>query len=137
MTVEKDKTLVNVYLPDMYRANLPNFVTTYERDPFGLELKSRPLSRVHGCQLLKDNQQENSTERFITYKTRECTWDSKLILPKDPWPTKSASYMRHRRQRDAYSAFMDRVEEKFTETHKKRFQWDSEKLSLSTSKYLV
>ncbi|KAM9650808.1 uncharacterized protein C7orf78 homolog [Trichechus inunguis] len=120
-----------------YRANLPNFVTTYERDPFGLKLKSRHLSRVHGCQLLKDNQQENSTERFITYKPRECTWDSKLILPKDPWPTKSASYTRHRRQRDAYSAFMDRVEEKFTKTHKKRFQWNSEKLSVSTSKYLV
>ncbi|XP_049750145.1 uncharacterized protein LOC126081952 isoform X2 [Elephas maximus indicus] len=104
----------------LYRAHLPNFVTTYERDPFDLKLKSRHLSTVHGCQLLKDNQQKNSTERFITYKPRECTWDSKLILPKDPWPTKSASYTRYQRQRDAYGAFMDRVEEKFTKTHKNR-----------------
>ncbi|XP_042637365.1 uncharacterized LOC102725191 homolog [Orycteropus afer afer] len=102
-----------------YRTNLPNFVTTYERDPFGLKFKSGHLSTVYACQSVKDYQQK-STERFITYKPRECTWDSKLILPKDPWPVKSASYTRHRRWRDPYSAFMDRVEEKFTNTHRNR-----------------
>uniref|UniRef100_A0ABI7VZC2 Uncharacterized protein n=2 Tax=Felis catus TaxID=9685 RepID=A0ABI7VZC2_FELCA len=103
-----------------YQHNLPNFVTTFERDPFGLKFKSRHLSTVHGCQSLKDDKQKNNIERFITYKPHECTWDPQLILPKAPWPIQSASYTRHRRQRDVYSAFMDRVEEKFTQTCKNR-----------------
>ncbi|KAI4543878.1 hypothetical protein MG293_006672 [Ovis ammon polii] len=97
MFVESGKYPNGVYLnpkPHDFRQNernLPNFVTTYEKDPFGLKFKSQHLSTVSGCPLLKNGQQ-NSTERFITYKPRECTWDSKLILPKAPWPVKSASY---------------------------------------------
>ncbi|XP_045022453.1 uncharacterized protein LOC112586450 [Bubalus bubalis] len=123
MFVESGKYPNGVYLnpkPHDFRqvqSNLPNFVTTYEKDPFGLKFKSQHLSTVSGCPLLKNGQQ-NSTERFITYKPCECAWDSKLILPKAPWPVKSASYTRHRRRRDAYSAFMDRVEEKFNKTCK-------------------
>ncbi|KAL2777302.1 uncharacterized protein WCI35_015367 [Daubentonia madagascariensis] len=98
-----------------YQPDLPNFVTTYEKDPFGLKFKSQLLSTERGNHLLKDNK-ENTTERFITYRPRECTWDSKLILTKSPWPVRSASYTRHRRRRDVYSAFMDRVEEKFMKT---------------------
>ncbi|KAM8936553.1 uncharacterized protein C7orf78 homolog [Lycaon pictus] len=104
-----------------YQRNLPNFVTACERDPFGLKFKSKHLSTVHGHHSPKDDKQKNSTERFITYKPHECTWDSKLILLKAPWPIKSASYTRHRRRRDVYSAFMDRVEEKFTQACKNRF----------------
>nr|XP_035961126.1 uncharacterized protein LOC118543851 [Halichoerus grypus] len=115
-----------------YQCNLPNFVTTCERDPFGLKFKSRHLSTVHGCHSLKDDKQKNSTERFITYKPHECTWDSKLILPKAPWPIKSASFTRHRRRRDVYSAFMDRVEEKFTQTCKNRL--DRSRAFLPTAK---
>ncbi|KAL4826760.1 hypothetical protein H8958_009587, partial [Nasalis larvatus] len=103
-----------------YQPGLPNFVMTYEKDPFGLKFKSQPLSTVYGYQLPKDDKQKNTTKRFITHKHRECTWDSKLILTKAPWPVRSASYTRHRRQRDAYSAFMDRVEEKFTKICKSR-----------------
>uniref|UniRef100_A0AAA9TT26 Chromosome 7 open reading frame 78 n=2 Tax=Bos TaxID=9903 RepID=A0AAA9TT26_BOVIN len=123
MFVESGKYPNGVYLnpkPHDFRqneCNLPNFVTTYEKDPFGLKFKSQHLSTVSGCPLLKNGQQ-NSTERFSTYKPRECAWDSKLILPKAPWPVKSASYTRHRRRRGAYSAFMDRVEEKFNKTCK-------------------
>ncbi|XP_062957124.1 LOW QUALITY PROTEIN: uncharacterized protein LOC134380944 [Cynocephalus volans] len=104
-----------------YQPDLPNFVTTHERDPFGLKFKSQLLNTVHGSQFLKDDKQKNTAERFITYKPRECTWDSKLILAKAPWPIKSASYTRHRRRRDVYSAFMDRVEEKFMKTCKSRW----------------
>lgn len=50
------------------------------------------VSVVYGCPSLKDDKQKNSSERFITYKPHECTWDSKLILPKAPWPIKSASF---------------------------------------------
>ncbi|KAM6202316.1 uncharacterized protein C7orf78 homolog [Rhynchocyon petersi] len=114
-----------------YQSNLPNFVTSYEKDPFGLKFKTKHLSTVHGCQLLEDNQQKkNGKEKFITYKPCECSWDAKLILPKDPWPNKSASYTRHRTWRDPYSAFMDRVEEKFNKTHEKRW---AKKLSSDTA----
>ncbi|XP_058154026.1 putative uncharacterized protein C7orf78 homolog [Dasypus novemcinctus] len=124
MFVESEKHPSGIYLNPkphdfrQYQADLPKFVTTYERDPFDLKFKSQHLSTVHGCQLLKEDQQKKSTERFITYKPRECTWDSKLILPKDPWPITFASYTRHRKERNVYSAFMDRVEEKFTQTCK-------------------
>ncbi|XP_075413454.1 putative uncharacterized protein C7orf78 homolog [Tenrec ecaudatus] len=126
MIVKQGKYPSGVYLdpkpPDFrqYQANLPNFVTTYEKDPFGLKFKSRHLSTVYGSQLLKDDKQKNGSERFITYMARECSWDSSLILPKDPWPVRSASFTRHRRERGAYSAFMDRVEEKFSKAHKNR-----------------
>ncbi|XP_053465485.1 uncharacterized protein LOC128598752 isoform X2 [Nycticebus coucang] len=101
-----------------YEADLPNFVTTCEKDPCGIKFKSQFLSTglEQGSHLLKDDKKKNSMERFITYKPCECTWDSKLILTKAPWPVRSASYTRHRRWRDAYSAFMDRVEEKFVKT---------------------
>ncbi|KAM9078180.1 LOW QUALITY PROTEIN: uncharacterized protein C7orf78 homolog [Megaptera novaeangliae] len=98
-----------------YQHNLPNFVTI-EKGP-KLKFKSQHLSTVSGCPLLKEGQQ-NTTERFITYKPHECTWDSTLILPKALWPIKSVSHTRHRRWPDAYRAFMDRVEEKFTKTCK-------------------
>ncbi|XP_058424765.1 uncharacterized protein LOC131421877 [Diceros bicornis minor] len=139
MFVESGKYPNGVYLNPkprdfrQYQRNLPNFVTTYERDPFGLKFKSRNLSTVHGCQLLKDDKHKNNTERFITYKPRESTWDPKLLLPKAPWPIKSASYTRHKRRRDVYSAFMDRVEEKFTKTCRNRFQWNSGKLPMAMS----
>nr|XP_012612516.1 uncharacterized protein LOC105867245 [Microcebus murinus] len=103
-----------------YQPDLPNFVTTYEKDPLGLKFKSQLLSTERGSHLLKNDKQKNTIERFITYKSRECTWDSKLILTKSPWPVRSASYTRHRRRRDAYGAFMDRVEEKFMKTRQIR-----------------
>ncbi|XP_075862295.1 putative uncharacterized protein C7orf78 homolog [Microcebus murinus] len=103
-----------------YQPDLPNFVTTYEKDPLGLKFKSQLLSTERGSHLLKNDKQKNTIERFITYKPRQCTWDSKLILTKSPWPVRSASYTRHRRRRDAYGAFMDRVEEKFMKTRQIR-----------------
>ncbi|KAM9308077.1 uncharacterized protein C7orf78 homolog [Gastrophryne carolinensis] len=56
----------------------------------------------------------DKVKSIIFHKPVEPAWDPTLILPKSPWPPKSASYTRHRRRRGVYSAFMDRVEEKFT-----------------------
>ncbi|XP_051708890.1 putative uncharacterized protein C7orf78 homolog isoform X2 [Oryctolagus cuniculus] len=110
--------------PQEFRQHQPellNFVTTYERDPFGLKLKSQLLSTAQvTSQRLKDDKQKNRRERFITHKSPECTWDTKLILSKSPWPVKAASYTRHRRWRDACSAFIERVEEKLAKTCKSR-----------------
>ncbi|XP_061212471.1 uncharacterized protein LOC133213888 [Neopsephotus bourkii] len=88
-----------------YEANLPNFVTSYSRDPLNLKLISQNLNRGKsltftvlkkleinpGLEPLK-GKQKNSGRRFLTYKTCENKWDTWLLLPKNPWPPKSASF---------------------------------------------
>ncbi|XP_058534105.1 uncharacterized protein LOC105941669 isoform X2 [Ochotona princeps] len=104
-----------------YQSKSPNFVTTFRRDPLELNLKSQLLSTVPSVgQLQKADQQKDRRQQFITHKSPECSWDARLILSKPPWPIKSASFTRHRRCCDAYSAFLDRVEEKWARTHKSR-----------------
>ncbi|XP_006114585.2 putative uncharacterized protein C7orf78 homolog isoform X1 [Pelodiscus sinensis] len=98
-----------------YETNIPNFVTSYPRDPFNLKFKSQHLNIVCGLQPLTEKQMDPKG-RFITCKPRECKWESRLILPKTPWPPKSASFTRHRKRRDAYTAFLDRVDEKLRTT---------------------
>ncbi|XP_055359467.1 uncharacterized protein si:dkey-30e9.6 isoform X2 [Betta splendens] len=61
-----------------------------------------------------------SSVRMDTHKPAAPHWDSGLILPPLPWPPKSASYTRHRRRRGAYSAFLERVEEKLSRSWKNR-----------------
>ncbi|KAJ7322362.1 hypothetical protein JRQ81_018649 [Phrynocephalus forsythii] len=95
-----------------YEKDIPNFVTSIAKDPLNLKFRSQCLSKVHGLQPLKDAKMgSRSMEKFITYKAKELKWDSKLFLPKDPWPTKSGSFTRHRIQRGAHSAFIERVDE--------------------------
>ncbi|XP_072365235.1 putative uncharacterized protein C7orf78 homolog isoform X2 [Scyliorhinus torazame] len=98
-----------------YDTNIPGFVTSFDRDPFNLKLKSKNLNRAH--ELLPDAKQLKGahSQSFETHKAEELKWDSQLSLRKETWPQKSASYTRHRRNRGAHSAFMDRVEEKVTE----------------------
>ncbi|XP_075603158.1 putative uncharacterized protein C7orf78 homolog [Balearica regulorum gibbericeps] len=93
-----------------YEANLPNLVTSYSRDPLNLKLKSQHLNTDPGLEPLKGKQKDSN--RFLTYKPCESKWDPRLLLPKNPWPPKSASFTRHRRRRGAHTAFLDRVEEK-------------------------
>ncbi|KAM3929245.1 uncharacterized protein C7orf78 homolog [Leptodactylus fuscus] len=97
-----------------YEADIPDFITSYPRDPFNLKFKAQGLSS--SCELPPIEAKKNrvKVKRFILHKPTDPQWDSRLILPKSPWPPKSASYTRHRRRRGVYSAFMDRVEEKFT-----------------------
>ncbi|XP_038652341.1 uncharacterized protein si:dkey-30e9.6 isoform X2 [Scyliorhinus canicula] len=97
-----------------YDTNIPGFVTSFDRDPFNLKLKSKDLNRAH--ELLPDAKQLKGThsQSIETHKAEELKWDSQLSMRKETWPQKSASYTRHRRNRGAHSAFMDRVEEKVT-----------------------
>ncbi|XP_065525181.1 putative uncharacterized protein C7orf78 [Lathamus discolor] len=74
-----------------YEANLPNFVTSYSRDPLNLKLKSQNLNIGPGLEPLK-GRQKNSGRRFLTYKPCENKWHTWLLLPKNPWPSKSASF---------------------------------------------
>ncbi|XP_063780454.1 uncharacterized protein C5H7orf78 isoform X2 [Pseudophryne corroboree] len=97
-----------------YETGIPEFVTSYSRDPFNLKFKSQRLGSLYEHPPLEAMQTRAKTKRFVLHKPADLMWDSKLILPKISWPPKSASYTRHRRRRGVYSAFMDRVEEKFT-----------------------
>ncbi|XP_078233282.1 putative uncharacterized protein C7orf78 homolog [Pogona vitticeps] len=95
-----------------YEKDTPNFVTSIAKDPLNLKFRSQCLSKVHGLHPLTEGKKRSrSKETFITYKAKELKWDSKLLLPKEPWPTKSGSFTRHRSQRGAHSAFIERVEE--------------------------
>ncbi|XP_073438221.1 putative uncharacterized protein C7orf78 homolog [Dendrobates tinctorius] len=95
-----------------YETDIPDFITSFSRDPFNLKFKAQVLT----CQLppIDATKRRVKVKRFSLHKPAEPRWDSGLILPRSPWPPKSASYTRHRRRRGVYSAFMDRVEEKFT-----------------------
>ncbi|XP_069585422.1 putative uncharacterized protein C7orf78 homolog isoform X1 [Ranitomeya imitator] len=97
-----------------YETDIPDFITSFSRDPFNLKFKAQVLSS--SCQLppIDATKRRVKVKRFSLHKPAEAQWDSGLILPRSPWPPKSASYTRHRRRRGVYSAFMDRVEEKFT-----------------------
>ncbi|KAG8544370.1 hypothetical protein GDO81_022606 [Engystomops pustulosus] len=97
-----------------YESNIQDFVTSYSRDPFNLKFKAQGLSS--SCELPPIDMKKSRVrvKRFILHKPDDPKWESQLLLPRSPWPPKSASYTRHRRRRGVYSAFMDRVEEKFT-----------------------
>ncbi|XP_074753599.1 putative uncharacterized protein C7orf78 homolog [Athene noctua] len=84
-------------------SNLANLVTSYSRDPLNLKLKSQHLNV---------GKKKDSDSRFLTYKPCESKWDPQLLLPKNLWPPKSASFTRHRWQRGAHTAFLECVEEK-------------------------
>ncbi|XP_059194791.1 uncharacterized protein si:dkey-30e9.6 [Centropristis striata] len=94
--------------------DLPDIVTTYDRDPGNLNLKLKNLDIVQTTGSESNFSSRETRKRMDTYKPAEPRWDAKLILPQLPWPPKSASYTRHRRRRGAYSAFLDRVEEKLS-----------------------
>ncbi|XP_038568222.1 uncharacterized protein si:dkey-30e9.6 [Micropterus salmoides] len=94
------------FRPVSLNEDLPGIVTTYERDPV----------RTTRCQ--SDFNSRSTKTKMDTYKPAEPRWDARLILPQPLWPPKSASYSRHRRRRGAYSAFLDRVEEKLSRSWK-------------------
>ncbi|KAM4689417.1 uncharacterized protein C7orf78 homolog [Discoglossus pictus] len=96
-----------------YETGIPDFETNYFRDPFNLRFKSQHLSFVYGLQPSQEERNHAHIKKLILHKHQDPKWESSLILPKSPWPPKSASYTRYRRRRGVYTAFMDRVEEKF------------------------
>ncbi|XP_041798200.1 uncharacterized protein si:dkey-30e9.6 [Chelmon rostratus] len=100
--------------------DLPGIVTTYERDPGNLNLKLKHLDIIGTTRSESDFRSRDVKTRMDTHKSAQPKWDARLILPQPPWPPKSASYSRHRRRRGAYSAFLDRVEDKLSRSWKKR-----------------
>ncbi|XP_038615665.1 uncharacterized LOC102725191 homolog [Tachyglossus aculeatus] len=101
-----------------YRPGLPNFVTSSVSDPFGLKFKSQHLDTVHRLQSLKDKPPKGL--RYVTFKPLECTWDAKLILPKSPWPLKSASFTRHGRKCGEHGVFSEPTDRMSTQMWRKQ-----------------
>lgn len=98
----------------------PDIITTLKKDPGGLIFKSQYLIRtVTESQHELNISHREKMSRMDTFRPADLKWDPRLILPKVPWPPKSASYTRHRRRRGAYSALMDRIEEKLNNSRRK------------------
>ncbi|KAK0136099.1 hypothetical protein N1851_028013 [Merluccius polli] len=103
--------------------DLPNMATVSKKDLCDLQF------RLNHRDILKTTRSESDLTsrdtmktmmKMDTYKPAEPTWDLRLLLPKPQWPPKSASFTRHRRSRAAYSAFMERVEEKLSTSWSQR-----------------
>ncbi|XP_069576811.1 putative uncharacterized protein C7orf78 homolog [Brachyistius frenatus] len=99
--------------------DLPDVITTYERDPGNLKLKLKHVDTLQTTRSETDFTTRDATTQMDTFKPAEPKWDGDLVLPPLPWPPKSASYTRHQRRRGAYSVFLDRVEEKLCRSWKK------------------
>ncbi|XP_008110803.1 uncharacterized protein LOC100554884 [Anolis carolinensis] len=107
-TIYKDPT---PYEYRQYEIGPRKFVTSYARDPQNLKLKLQGLSQVHGLHPLTEKLPSRSRQKFITYKPVERKWDSRLILPKEPWPAKTVSFTRFKSERGTHTTFLERIEE--------------------------
>ncbi|XP_059147304.1 uncharacterized protein LOC131935044 [Physella acuta] len=98
--------------PPIKSLGLDEFVTDYERDPYGLNFKSQRLNHIHGLPREPPERDLAEGRQMAPPQSAKKKWDARLILDRDNWPQKSAAFSRHRRRhRQAYSAFMERVEE--------------------------
>ncbi|XP_028835019.1 putative uncharacterized protein C7orf78 homolog [Denticeps clupeoides] len=93
---------------------IPKIVTSIEKDPSNIKFKSQALNGIERTSSDLNGDRDTSRGQMDTFLPAAPKWESRLMLVKSPWPTKSASYTRHRRRRGVYSAFMDRVEQKLS-----------------------
>ncbi|KAF4086229.1 hypothetical protein AMELA_G00104120 [Ameiurus melas] len=85
--------------------SLSDMVTSIAKDSRNLNLNTQLLGA--SIQSKPNPPEGEPARKIITFKPGEPKWDARLILPKSPWPPMSATYTRHRRRREVYSAFMD------------------------------
>ncbi|KAK3765699.1 hypothetical protein RRG08_026175 [Elysia crispata] len=101
--------------PPLKKLGLDEFITTYEKDPYGIHFKSKRLNHIHG--LPSDPPERDLAEgrQMAPSMSAKKKWDSQLILDKTKWPQKNEAFTRYRlRHRQPYSAFMERVERDLT-----------------------
>ncbi|KAH9524757.1 hypothetical protein Btru_027738 [Bulinus truncatus] len=101
--------------PPIKSLGLDEFVTSHDRDPEGLQFKSQRLNHIFGLPNEPPERDLVPGRQMGKPMSGKKHWDPQLILDQDPWPRKSAAFTRHRRRhRQAYSAFMERVENALT-----------------------
>ncbi|XP_056374318.1 uncharacterized protein LOC130272494 isoform X2 [Hyla sarda] len=75
-----------------YQTGFPDFATSYSRDPFNLKFKAQVLNSSCDLPPLEAKRSTVRVKRFVLHRPADPQWDSQLILPRSPWPPKSASY---------------------------------------------
>ncbi|XP_039265864.2 putative uncharacterized protein C7orf78 [Styela clava] len=97
--------------PPLKSLGLPQFMTSYDRDPMGINFKSKHLRTIIGPTLQVVTRDVESGSRITHEREETPQWDRELILPKAPFPNKMHAFSRHRRMdRSARSAFLERAE---------------------------
>ncbi|XP_055874389.1 uncharacterized protein LOC106077126 [Biomphalaria glabrata] len=98
--------------PPIKSLGLDEFVTDYEKDPNGMKFKTQRLNHIFGLPNEPPERDLVPGRQMGKPMSGKKHWDPQLVLEKDDWPRKSAAFTRHRRRhRQAYSAFMERVED--------------------------
>ncbi|XP_025094505.1 uncharacterized protein LOC112564116 [Pomacea canaliculata] len=111
--------------PPIKSLGLEEFDTSYEKDPYNLNFKSRHLDIVHGIAPGAAERDLQPGRQMAPPMSAKPKWDTKLILEKTSWPQRFEGFTRHRlRYRNPYSAFLERVEQDVTE------KWMREKFLL-------
>ncbi|BFY98262.1 hypothetical protein BsWGS_01302 [Bradybaena similaris] len=101
--------------PSLASLGLAEFATRFGSDPYNLQFLSQGLHQVHGLQSEPPQRDLVKARQMAPPMSAKKTWDAHLILNKDAWPPRSAAFTRHRRRnRQAYSAFMEHVETDLT-----------------------
>ncbi|XP_046356191.2 uncharacterized protein LOC124135058 [Haliotis rufescens] len=116
--------------PPIKSLGLPEFLTDHEKDPYDIRFNTDHLNTIHGLTLGCVERDLVNDRQMAPAMPSQPKYESELVLSRDPWPTKSGAYTRHRRRnRQAYSAFMERVETELVT------QWAREKLEKVLQEY--
>lgn len=108
--------------PPVKSLGLDEFVTSYERDPYNIRFQTDRLNTVHGLNLGPPDRDVAAGRQMAPPMSAKPKWDRNLILDKTKWPQRPEAFTRHRlRNRNQYSAFMERVERELT------YRWSREK----------
>ncbi|CAH1789400.1 unnamed protein product [Owenia fusiformis] len=108
--------------PPLKKLGLSEFITTSDPDPYNIKFITERLNQIKGLHGRPPTERDTKGRQMAPPLHQPPKWEVKNHHPRGPWPTGSASYTRHRRARNAKSAFMQRV------TGTLETQWAKEKL---------
>jgi len=109
--------------PPIKSLGLDEFDVWYNKDPYNIHFLTRNLNIIHGLNSRPLSGSQHHGRQMAPPLTPKPHWEARLIMEKDAWPLKSASYTRYRRQgRDPRSALMSRID------HHLSAEWAKEQL---------
>merc|ERR1712226_233520 len=109
--------------PPIKSLGLPEFETTYEKDPYNIHFNSNRLNIHHGINLNPPSERDIRGRQMAPPLIQPPKWEARLIYPKDSWPEKYNAYTRFRRMgRVPKSALMERIDDHLSA------QWAKEKM---------
>ncbi|XP_041366439.1 uncharacterized protein LOC121381263 [Gigantopelta aegis] len=97
--------------PPIQSLGLPEFLTDYEKDPYNIKFHTKNLRTICGAGFGCTERDLVEGRQMGRPKTPQPPYDAGLILYREQWPQPQAAFTRYRRRnRQPYSAFMERVE---------------------------